>query len=143
MSGTELKPAQPTLTLGSSATSSKSPTPTETTETTTEVSSIEASSGHQLPGPTSGQKSTIGQERISKKMLKHSEICWEGCPTNHGKSPKSCRRIPCCIPTLIIIFYSLLKISLGLTVPDLDPELMNAQNFDFAKPKLFFKNIGR
>jgi hypothetical protein len=29
----------------------------------------------------------------------------------------------------------------GSTV--LDPELMNAQNFDFAKPKLFFKNIGR
>jgi hypothetical protein len=33
--------------------------------------------------------------------------------------------------------------SSGLTVPDPDPELMNAQNFDFAKPKLFFKNIGR
>jgi hypothetical protein len=33
--------------------------------------------------------------------------------------------------------------SSGLTVPDLDPELMNVQNFDFAKPKLFFKNIGR
>jgi hypothetical protein len=29
-----------------------------------------------------------------------------------------------------------------LTVPDPDPELMNAQNFDFTKPKLFFKNIG-
>jgi hypothetical protein len=33
--------------------------------------------------------------------------------------------------------------SSGLTVPDPDQELMNAQNFDFAKPKLFFKNIGR
>ncbi len=32
--------------------------------------------------------------------------------------------------------------SLGSTVPDPDPELLNAQNFDFAKPKLFFKNIG-
>jgi hypothetical protein len=32
--------------------------------------------------------------------------------------------------------------SSGLTVPDPDPELMNVQNFDFAKPKLFFKNIG-
>jgi hypothetical protein len=31
----------------------------------------------------------------------------------------------------------------GTTVPDLDPELINAQNFDFAKPKLFFKNIGK
>jgi hypothetical protein len=28
----------------------------------------------------------------------------------------------------------------GSTVPD--PELMNVQNFNFAKPKLFFKNIG-
>jgi hypothetical protein len=75
-------------------------------------------------------------------MSKHSEICWEGCPTNRGKSPKSCQRIPCCISTLIVILYCLLKISLGSTVPDPDPELMNAQNFDFAKPKLFFKNIG-
>jgi hypothetical protein len=29
--------------------------------------------------------------------------------------------------------------SSGSTVPD--PELINAQNFNFAKPKLFFKNI--
>jgi hypothetical protein len=33
--------------------------------------------------------------------------------------------------------------SSGSTVPDPDPELMNAQNFNFAKPKLFFKNIGK
>jgi hypothetical protein len=33
--------------------------------------------------------------------------------------------------------------SSGSTVPDPDPELINAQNFDFAKPKLFFKNIGK
>ncbi len=33
--------------------------------------------------------------------------------------------------------------SSGSTVPDLDPELINAQNFDFAKPKLFFKNISK
>jgi len=33
--------------------------------------------------------------------------------------------------------------SSGSTVLDPDPDLMNAQNFDFAKPKLFFKNIGR
>jgi hypothetical protein len=33
--------------------------------------------------------------------------------------------------------------SSGSTVPDLDPELINAQNFNFAKPKLFFKNIGK
>jgi hypothetical protein len=29
----------------------------------------------------------------------------------------------------------------GTTVLDPDLELMNTQNFDFAKPKLFFKNI--
>jgi hypothetical protein len=33
--------------------------------------------------------------------------------------------------------------SSGSTVPDPDPELMNTQNFNFAKPKLFFKNIGK
>jgi hypothetical protein len=31
--------------------------------------------------------------------------------------------------------------SSGLTVPDLDPELIIAQNFNFANPKLFFKSI--
>jgi hypothetical protein len=31
----------------------------------------------------------------------------------------------------------------GSSVPDPDPELINAQNFDFAKPKLFFINIGK
>jgi hypothetical protein len=31
----------------------------------------------------------------------------------------------------------------GSTVLDPDPELINAQNCDFAKPKLFFKNIGK
>jgi hypothetical protein len=31
----------------------------------------------------------------------------------------------------------------GTTVPDPDPELINAQNFNFAKPKLFFKNISK
>jgi hypothetical protein len=33
--------------------------------------------------------------------------------------------------------------SSGSIVPDPYPELMNVDNFDFAKPKLFFKNIGR
>jgi hypothetical protein len=31
----------------------------------------------------------------------------------------------------------------GTTVPDLDPELINAQNLNFTKPKLFFKNNGK
>jgi hypothetical protein len=76
-------------------------------------------------------------------MQVHSEICWEGCPTNRAKSPKSGRRFSGHLPTLIFIIYGFLKMSSGLTVPDPDPELMNAQNFNFAKPELFFKNIGR
>jgi hypothetical protein len=30
----------------------------------------------------------------------------------------------------------------GSNIPDLDPELINAQSLDFGKPKLFYKNIG-
>jgi hypothetical protein len=77
---------------------------------------------------------------ISEKMLVHSENCWKGCP--HRKSPKTGRRIPSHIPSLLIILYGLLKMSSGSTIPNPDPELINAQNFDFAKTKLFFKNIG-
>jgi hypothetical protein len=33
--------------------------------------------------------------------------------------------------------------SQGQQLPDPDPELINAKSLDFAKPKLFFKNIGR
>jgi hypothetical protein len=54
---------------------------------------------------------------------------------------KSGRRISRHLLTLIFILYVLLKMSSGSTVPDPDPELINAQNFNFAKPKLFFKNI--
>ena len=32
--------------------------------------------------------------------------------------------------------------SQGQQLPDPDPELINAKSLDFAKPKLFFKNIG-
>jgi hypothetical protein len=42
----------------------------------------------------------------------------------------------------IQLHNGLLKMTSGLTVPNPDPELMNTQNFNFAKPKLFFKNIG-
>jgi hypothetical protein len=73
----------------------------------------------------------------------HSEDCWEGCPTNRGQSPKTSRRIPIHFLTLLIVLYGLLKMTSGTTVPDPDPELINAQKFDFAKPKLFFKNIGK
>jgi Integrase core domain len=81
--------------------------------------------------------------RISETMPLHSENCWEGCPTNCGKSLKSGRRFSGHLPTLIFIIYSRLKMSSGSTVPDPDPELINAQNFNFEKPKLFFKNIGK
>jgi hypothetical protein len=76
-------------------------------------------------------------------MLVHSKNCWEGCPTNRQKGPNTGRRIPSHLPSLLVILYGLLKMSSGSTVPDRDPELSNAQNFDFAKPKLFFKNIGK
>jgi hypothetical protein len=76
-------------------------------------------------------------------MSLHSQDCWQGCPTNRGQSPKTRRRISRHFPTLIVLFYGLLKMTSGMTVPDPDPELINAQNFDFAKPKLFFKNIGK
>jgi hypothetical protein len=42
----------------------------------------------------------------------------------------------------MIIIYGLLKMSWGQTVPDPELELLNAKSLDFAKPKLFFKNIG-
>jgi len=80
---------------------------------------------------------------VLKKMPVHSENCWEGCPTNSRQSSKARRRIPNHLTSLLIILYGLLKMSSGSTVPDPDPELINAQNFDFAKPKLFFKNIGK
>jgi hypothetical protein len=104
---------------------------------------VEISSGHQLQGSTPGPKSITWTKRIPEKMQLHSENCWKGCPTNRAKTPKSGRRISGHLPTLIFIIYGLLKMSSGLTVPDPDPELMNVQNFNFAKPKLFFKNIGR
>ena len=46
-------------------------------------------------------------------------------------------------PKLVLIFYGLLKISHGQLLPDPYPELINVKSLDFAKPKLFFKNIGR
>jgi hypothetical protein len=86
-------------------------------------------------------KSTTRAPTIPEKMPIHLEDCWEGCPTNRGKSPKTSRRIPSHFPSLLIILYGLLKMTSGMTVLDPDPELINAQNFDFAKPKSFFKNI--
>jgi hypothetical protein len=33
--------------------------------------------------------------------------------------------------------------SQGQSLPDPDPELINAKSLDFAEPKLFFKNMGK
>jgi len=51
------------------------------------------------------------------------------------------RTFPANFLKLIIILYGLLKMSQGQSLPDPDPELINAKSLDFAKPKLFFKNI--
>jgi hypothetical protein len=72
-------------------------------------------------------------------MPLHSEDCWQGCPTNRGQSTKTRRRISRHFPSLFVILYGLFKMSSGSTVPDLDPELVKAQNFNFVKPKLLFK----
>jgi hypothetical protein len=53
------------------------------------------------------------------------------------------RTFPANLPKLIFIIYSLLKMSQGKSLPNPDPELINAKRINFAKPKLFFKNIGR
>jgi hypothetical protein len=53
------------------------------------------------------------------------------------------RAFPANLPKFVLIIYGLLKMSQGQQIPDPDPELINGKSLDFAKPKLFFKNIGR
>jgi hypothetical protein len=50
---------------------------------------------------------------------------------------------PANFPKFVLIIYGLLKMSQGQQLPDPDLELINVKSLDFAKPKLFFKNIGR
>jgi hypothetical protein len=52
------------------------------------------------------------------------------------------RAFPANLQKLIFSFYGLLNMSHGQSLPDPDPELINSKSLDFAKPKLFFKNIG-
>jgi hypothetical protein len=63
----------------------------------------------------------------------------------HGQGQKNVfgRTFPANFPKFVPIIYGLLKMSQGQQLPDPDPELINAKSLDFAKPKLFFKNIGR
>ncbi len=143
--GTAPKALQPRSTSGSSATPSKSPSPTTTPKP---AATSAKGSGRKLRAHPEvnyrdlhlGQNLLLGRREFLKMPL-HSEICWKGCPTNCRKSLKSGQRISGHLPTLIFLIYGLLKMSTGTTVPG--PELMNAQNFDFAKPKLIFRNISR
>jgi hypothetical protein len=57
-----------------------------------------------------------------------------------AKSSEGCQRIPSNLPALHVILYGLHKMTSG-SVLDPDPELINTQSLNFAKPKLFFKNI--
>jgi hypothetical protein len=63
----------------------------------------------------------------------------------HGQGRKNVfgQTFPANFPKFVLIIYGLLKMSQGQQLPDPDPELINAKSLDFAKPKLFFKNIGR
>jgi hypothetical protein len=62
-----------------------------------------------------------------------------------GKGQKNVigRTFPANFSKFILIIYGLLKMSQGQQLPDPDLELINAKSLDFAKPKLFFKNIGQ
>jgi hypothetical protein len=60
-----------------------------------------------------------------------------------GKKNVLGQTFPANLPKLILILYGLLKMSHSQQLPDPDPELINAKSLDFAKPKLFFKSIGR
>jgi len=61
----------------------------------------------------------------------------------HGQGQKDVfgRAFPANFPKFVLIIYGLLKMSQGQQLPD--PELINTKSLDFAKTKLFFKNIGR
>ncbi len=62
-----------------------------------------------------------------------------------GKGQKNVlgRTFPANFPKFVLIIYGLHKMSQGQQLPDLDLEVFNTKSLDFAKPKLFFKNIGR
>jgi hypothetical protein len=53
------------------------------------------------------------------------------------------RAFPANFLKFVLIIYGLHKMSQGQQLPDLDLEVFNTKSLDFAKPKLFFKNIGR
>ncbi len=63
--------------------------------------------------------------------------------SGQGKKNVVGQTFPTNFPKHVLILYGLLKMSHGQQLPDLDPELINIKSLDFAKPKIFFKNIGR
>jgi hypothetical protein len=59
-----------------------------------------------------------------------------------GQKNVTGRAFPANFSKFVLIIYGLLKVSQGQQLLDPDPELINAKSLYFAKPKLFFKNIG-
>jgi hypothetical protein len=77
-------------------------------------------------------------------MPLHTKIGEQSGPTNNRQSEKGGRRLPIHsnVQTLFFIIYGLLKMTTGINVPDPSSELIDTQNFNFAKPLFFLKNIG-
>jgi hypothetical protein len=80
--------------------------------------------------------SQIPETMLQSRRLSQ-KICGQGQKNVFG------RTFPANFPKFILIIYGLLKMSQGQQLPDPDPELINVKSLDFAKPKLFIKNIGR
>jgi hypothetical protein len=55
-----------------------------------------------------------------------SKICHEGTKNVLGQA------FPTNLQKILLIFYLLLKMSQGQSLPDLDPEHINAKSLDFA-----------
>jgi len=77
-------------------------------------------------------------------MLLYPEVS-EQSSTKHCRQGQKGRRgasLTHSIKKHLILLYGFFKMTKGQQVPDPDSELINAQSVDFAKPKLFFENIG-
>ncbi len=69
--------------------------------------------------------------------------CFSAKVSGQGQKNVIGRTLPANFKKFLLIFYGLLKMSQGQSLPDPDPELINTKNLDFAKPKLFFKKMGK
>ncbi len=83
---------------------------------------------------------------VNLKSVNKLDLTWKQSFLINSQSLKNVisRTFPVILMKLIIVFYGILKMSHGqaLPDPDPDPELINAKSLNFAKTKLFFKNIG-